>query len=149
MDAACRIRAASSADLGAVAAIEAAAFPDPWSPAAFRAYLDDLFLVAEADGGVIGYLIAWSAGPDAEILNLAITSAARRRGTGRALLHEALTLLAADGVSSVYLEVRRSNAAARALYTSAGFREAAVRRGYYQAPREDALVLRRDGGTPA
>jgi ribosomal-protein-alanine N-acetyltransferase len=149
MDAACRIRAASSADLGAVAAIEAAAFPDPWSPAAFRAHLDDLFLVAEADGAVIGYLIAWSAGPEAEILNLAITSAARRRGTGRALLQEALTLLAAEGVSSVYLEVRRSNAAARALYAAAGFREAAVRRGYYQAPREDALVLRRDGGTPA
>jgi ribosomal-protein-alanine N-acetyltransferase len=149
MDAACRIRAASSADLGAVAAIEAAAFPDPWSPAAFRAHLDDVFLVAEAGGTVIGYLIAWSAGPEAEILNLAVTSAARQRGTGRALLQEALTLLAAEGVSSVYLEVRRSNAAARALYAAAGFREAAVRRGYYQAPREDALVLRRDGGPPA
>lgn len=149
MDAACRIRAASSADLGAVAAIEAAAFPDPWSPAAFRAHLDDLFLVAEADGAVIGYLIAWAAKPEAEVLNLAVTSTARRRGAGRALLQEALTRLAATGVSSVYLEVRRSNAAARALYAAAGFREAAVRRGYYQAPREDALVLRRDGGTPA
>jgi len=149
MDAACRIRAASSADLAAVAAIEASAFSDPWSLGAFRAHLDDLFLVAEADGAVIGYLIAWSAEPEAEILNLAVESTARRRGTGRALLREALTRLTTAGVSSVYLEVRRSNVAARAMYAAAGFREAAVRRAYYRAPREDALILVRDGGTPA
>jgi ribosomal-protein-alanine N-acetyltransferase len=149
MDAAFRIRAASSADLAAVAAIEAAAFGDPWSLANFRAHLSDLFLVAVADGAVIGYLVAWSVGPEGEILNVAVASTARRRGAAQALLGEALTRLGAVGVSSVYLEVRRSNVAARALYASAGFHEAAVRRGYYRSPREDALVLRRDGGGPA
>jgi ribosomal-protein-alanine N-acetyltransferase len=149
MDAACRIRAASSADLAAVAAIEAAAFADPWSLGNFRAHLRDLFLTAEADGEVIGYLVAWSVGAEGEILNLAVARAAQRRGIGRALLDEALTRLGAAGVSSVYLEVRPSNAAARALYASRGFREAAVRRHYYRSPREDALVLRRDAAAPA
>ena len=149
MDDACRIRAASTADLAAVAAIEATAFPDPWSLGAFRAHLDDLFLVAETGNGVIGYVIAWSAGTEAEILNVAVQSAARRQGAGRALLREALDRLTAAGAAAVYLEVRRSNAAALALYRAAGFREVAVRRGYYQAPREDALVLRRDQGAPA
>jgi ribosomal-protein-alanine N-acetyltransferase len=149
MDAACRIRAASSADLAAVAAIERAAFADPWSLGNFRARLDDLFLIAAAGGEVAGYLVAWSVGPEAEILNLAVAPAARRRGTGRALLAEALARLGAAGVTSVYLEVRPSNAAARALYASAGFHEAAVRRDYYRAPREDALVLRREAEPPA
>ena len=149
MDAACRIRAASSADLAAVAAIERTAFADPWSLANFRAHVDDLFLVAESDGEVAGYLVAWAVGPEAEILNVAVAPGARRRGTGRALLAESLARLGAAGVWSVYLEVRRSNSAARALYASAGFHELAVRRDYYRAPREDALVLRRDAEPPA
>jgi len=149
MDEACRIRAASSADLTAVSAIEAVAFPDPWSLAAFRAHLDHLFLVAETDGGVIGYLVAWIAAPEAEILNVAVAPGARGRGTGRALLAEGLRRLDAAGVTAVYLEVRPSNTAARALYQSAGFHEIAVRRGYYREPHEDALVLRRDRGQRA
>jgi ribosomal-protein-alanine N-acetyltransferase len=149
MDEACRIRAASSADIGAVAAIEAGAFSDPWSPAAFRTYLDHLFLVADADGAVLGYLVAWASGSEAEILNLAVRPTARRRGVGRILLWDALGRLAAAGVSSVFLEVRPSNVAARALYAGAGFREVGIRRGYYRAPPEDALVLRRDGGGAA
>lgn len=145
MDAPCRIRAANSADLGAVARIEAAAFPDPWSAEQFRAHLGDVFLVAVAAEAVIGYLVAWMAGPEAEILNVAVAADVRRQGSARALLTEALATLGRGGVTSVFLEVRPSNAAARRLYASAGFREVGRRRGYYATPREDALVLRRDG----
>lgn len=145
MDAPCRIRAANSADLGAVARIEAAAFPDPWSAEQFRAHLGDVFLVAVAAEAVIGYLVAWMAGPEAEILNVAVAADVRRQGSARALLTEALATLGRGGVTSVFLEVRPSNAAARRLYVSAGFREVGRRRGYYATPREDALVLRRDG----
>lgn len=146
MDAPCRIRAASSADLGAVARIEATAFPDPWSAEQFRSHLGDLFLVAVADGEVIGYLVAWSVGVEAEILNVAVAPDVRRRGSAKALLVDALATLGRAGVTSVFLEVRPSNTAARQLYTSAGFREITRRRGYYDTPREDALVMRRDGG---
>ncbi|MDH5199194.1 MAG: ribosomal protein S18-alanine N-acetyltransferase, partial [Gemmatimonadota bacterium] len=145
MDAPCRIQAASSADLGAVARIEATAFPDPWSAEQFGSHLGDLFLVAVAAGEVIGYLVAWSVGVEAEILNVAVAPDVRRRGTARTLLTEALAKLGQAGVTSVFLEVRPSNVAARHLYASVGFREVARRRGYYATPREDALVLRREG----
>ena len=49
-----------------------------------------------------------------------------------------------EGVRALYLEVRDSNAAARALYGSLGFTQVGRRRGYYQHPTEDALLLRRD-----
>lgn len=139
----CRIRAASSADLAAVAEIERASFPDPWSIAAFGTRLKDVFLVADGETGLVGYAVAWCLAPEAEILNLAVAPRGRQRGTGRALLDAALAALAAGGARHVFLEVRESNRAARRLYAGAGFGEVGRRRGYYEHPREDALVLAR------
>ncbi len=144
-----RIRAATSADLGAVTGIERASFGDPWSLASFRHHLGDLFLVAEQGEGVLGYLIAWRLGPEAEILNVAVTAAARRRRVAQTLLDAALAALAGAGVLRVFLEVRVSNAAARRLYERAGFAEVGRRRGYYHRPHEDALVLARALQHPA
>ncbi len=140
----CRIRAATSADLPAVAEIERASFPDPWSRAAFRARLDDVFLVAEGAPGVTGYAVAWCLGPEAEILNVAVAPSGRRQGTGRTLLQALLAAIVRTGARRVFLEVRVSNAAACALYGDAGFREVGRRPGYYDHPREDALILARD-----
>jgi ribosomal-protein-alanine N-acetyltransferase len=139
----CRIRAASSADLAAVAEIERASFPDPWSIAAFGTRLEDVFLVADGETGLVGYAVAWCLAPEAEILNLAVAPRRRQRGTGRALLDAVLAALAAGGARHVFLEVRESNRAARRLYAGAGFGEVGRRRGYYEHPREDALVLAR------
>jgi ribosomal protein S18 acetylase RimI-like enzyme len=74
-----------------------------------------------------------------EILNLAVAPESRRRGLGRALL---LAALARGG--RWFLEVRESNAAARALYGSLGFREIGERRAYYNDPPEKAIVLVRE-----
>lgn len=145
----CRIRAATFADLAAVAEIERASFPDPWSLAAFRVHLDDVFLVAEAAPGITGYAVAWCLGPEAEILNVAVAPAGRRQGTGRILLQTLLAAIVRTGVRRVFLEVRVSNAAAIALYGNAGFREVGRRPGYYDHPREDALILARDVGPTA
>jgi len=71
------------------------------------------------------------------------TAAARRRGLGRWLLRETLTWGESFGAEEVFLEVRQSNWAALALYRAAAFEAVSVRRGYYDRPREDALVLRR------
>jgi ribosomal-protein-alanine N-acetyltransferase len=138
-----QIRTATSADLAAVHRIESECFDDPWSRGAFRAHLRDLFLVAGAPEAICGYLVAWRLGPEAEILNLAVTKPARRSGTGRALLDAALRILAEFQTRRVFLEVRVSNLAARRLYASAGFTEIGRRRDYYRLPREDALVLAR------
>ena len=137
----------------AVAAIEREVFSDPWSTGDFVECLASgvPFLVAEARGVAIGYVIAHRAADEGEILNLGVTPARRGHGVGRALVERVLALLAASDVRAVYLEVRESNAVARRLYRSLGFAEVARRAGYYRRPVEDAVVLRAaipaDGGS--
>jgi len=151
------IRPAVHADVAAMVAIERASFSDPWTAAAIASTLryDHMrVLVAEDRGDLggdgagkaLGYVVAMIAGPEAEIADLAVSPEARRRGIGRALIDRLLAELAERGVVSVFLEVRESNRAARALYESRAFRGIGRRRGYYRLPPEDALLLKRELG---
>jgi ribosomal-protein-alanine N-acetyltransferase len=71
-------------------------------------------------------------------LNVLVAGKQRGKGIGSKLMK---TLLAgSDGIW--FLEVRESNAAARALYKSLGFSDFGRRKGYYQKPYEDAIVMR-------
>jgi len=103
-----------------------------------------LFLVAEADAQIVGYVVALEAADEGEILNLAVAEAGRRRGLGRALVEAIVAALTDRGVRQVFLEVRESNAPARALYAGFGFKEVGRRKAYYRRPVEDAMVLRLD-----
>jgi ribosomal-protein-alanine acetyltransferase len=102
------------------------------------------FLVAETGERVVGYVVALDAADEGEILNLAVAPAMRRTGLGRALVQQMLEALSDRGVRQVFLEVRESNAPARALYAAHGFKEVGRRRQYYRRPVEDAIVLRLD-----
>jgi len=103
------------------------------------------FLVAEvAEGRIVGYVVALDAADEGEILNLAVAPAMRRTGLGRALVQQMLEALSDRGVRQVFLEVRESNAPARALYAAHGFKEVGRRKQYYRRPVEDAIVLRLD-----
>ena len=136
--------------------IERAAFTDPWSYQSFIELLTNprvLFAVAErgrhaadaADAAeVIGYVVAWFVVDEAEVANVAVAPEVRGQGVGARLLDEALSAARVHGAASVYLEVRDSNAAARALYASRGFVQIGRRRRYYRRPVEDALVMRRE-----
>lgn len=118
-------------------------FADPWSTQDLRDCVSfALFLVAEEQGKVAGYVVALDAADEGEILNLAVAEAGRRHGLGRALVRAILDALTERGVRRVYLEVRESNAPARALYQAFGFREVGRRKAYYRRPVEDAIVLR-------
>ena len=86
--------------------------------------------------------MAVRAADEAEILNLCVAPAARRSGSGRALVRAILRRVAALGARAAYLEVRQSNHAARRLYESEGFAPVGRRRAYYRRPVEDAIVLR-------
>ena len=140
------IRRGAMSDLEQIAAIERVSFSDPWSRRSFAAFLADhrvFFGVAESSGPeVLGYVVAAFAVDEGEIANLAVAPAFRHLGVGRALLDAALAHSGVRGVTTVYLEVRDSNAAARKLYASRGFIEVGRRRNYYRRPLEDALVLR-------
>ena len=125
------LRPAREADLDAVLDIEQASFADPWSRSAFVELLDDprvAFLVADAGGAVRGYVVAWFVLDEGEIGNLAVHAEARRQGVGAQLLDGAIAAVRAARVEALYLEVRDSNAAARALYASRGFVEVGRRR---------------------
>jgi ribosomal-protein-alanine N-acetyltransferase len=98
-------------------------------------------LVGEVDGMAVGYFLAREILGSAELLNLAVTPERRRRGIGQALLEAGLAVVRNRGGREIFLEVRASNAAAQSLYLGHGFRPAGRRRGYYQKPSEDALVL--------
>jgi len=119
-------------------------FADPWSTQDFRDCLssDALFLVAERTDRVVGYVVALDAADEGEILNVAVAPDARRGGIGRTLVQEAIAALTNRGVTQIYLEVRESNAGARAMYGALGFQEVGRRRSYYRRPVEDAIVLR-------
>ena len=139
--------AATQADVPAIAEIERASFSDPWSEPTFRDLVrlrHAIFLVATEGlpGSVCGYVIAAAVADEAEVLNLAVAPQSRRRGLGGKLLDAGLVMIRDRGAREVFLEVRESNAAAIALYTSRGFSALTRRAKYYRNPVEDALVLR-------
>jgi ribosomal-protein-alanine N-acetyltransferase len=91
--------------------------------------------VVEIDGAVRGWAALRSLGEgESELLEIEVQEAFRRRGLAKALLHAALA-------GTVFLEVRESNAAAIALYSTLGFAVTGRRKDYYRGPREDALVM--------
>jgi len=143
----CRLRPASRADVPALAGLEQAAFTDPWSADQLLQALDwsgAIALVAEDDAGIAGYVLGRVVVDQAEILSIATAPRRRRQGLGRALLDGVVAAMIDRGAATVWLEVRVSNEGARAMYESAGFSAAGLRRGYYRQPPEDALVLRRE-----
>ena len=136
----------TQADVDAVFAIEQAVQRFPWTRGNFSDALNSGYLcrVDEAEsGGIRGYAILMPAADEAELLNIGVAAAQQRKGLGRAILSEILNLAHAKQLRRVFLEVRRSNVAAIALYRSAGFSEIGVRHGYYRSAdgSEDALVM--------
>jgi ribosomal-protein-alanine acetyltransferase len=104
-----------------------------------------LCLVVCDEKQVHGFLVAKSITQERdewEIENVAVRAQSRRIGLGSRLVSEFLRIGRDRGGARVYLEVRESNHSARRLYERLGFAEAGRRKSYYQAPDEDALILR-------
>ena len=130
------IRSMLPADVPQIAALERLCFSDPWSEGSVAGELENalsLWLVAEEDGTVRGYIGSQSVAPDA-----------RRQGLGQQLLQALLDALHRRGIERVFLEVRPTNVPARALYAALGFEEIGRRKEYYVNPVEDALILRKE-----
>jgi len=134
-----------SEDLDAVCAIEGRVYPFPWSRGNFQDSLAAGYrcTAMEYAGYVIGYGILTLGAGESHLLNLSIDSPWQGQGLGRALLLHHIDLAREHGAGILLLEVRPSNASARALYEHVGFERIAVRRRYYPAEdgREDAWLL--------
>jgi len=137
------LRPVAARDLARVLRIERDCFPNPWPPSAFALALaaPDLLFLGIGEN-LLGYVIAAIDDDEVLVANLAVASEARRQGAGTALLDAAIDWARSRGATRCRLDVRRSNAAAIALYERHGFRVVGEQPGYYTSPPEDALIMR-------
>ncbi len=133
------------ADLPRVLAIEGMSFTSPWTEANFRYEIEEnplaWNLVGRMDGGVVAFACAHIVADELMINDLAVQPSARRRGLGSVLLRHLIEGARIRGCQRATLEVRPSNAPARALYEAFGFEVVGRRRGYYADTGEDAILL--------
>jgi len=139
-------RASSSEDTAGVEALQQDAFHQAWSSGSFRWELEHsnvarLYIMRAPSGALVAYCACWLVADELHINSIAVAAAWQRRGLATTLLRAVARDALSAGATSATLEVRESNAAARALYERLGFTVEGVRRDYYQAPREDALIL--------
>ena len=130
-----------------IAALEKLCFSMPWSERSVASELQNplsLWLVAEENGRVLGYVGSQTVLDESDMLNLAVLPECRRGGVGRALVTALCAALQSRGSRCLTLEVRDSNAAARALYDALGFQEIGRRPRYYSRPTEDAALYRKE-----
>lgn len=129
------------------AAVERACFSLPWSEAGLCSELQKegarCFAALSPSGEVVGWAGLESVCGEGSITNVAVLPGFRRRGAGRALVCALLAAAQELALDRLLLEVRVSNAPAIALYEALGFSPLGVRPGFYEAPREDALMMQR------
>ncbi len=130
----------------AIQAIEHQVYPRPWTLGIFQTEIDGMaggdrhYVVARADGRLVGYAGMLFTLDEAHITNIAVDPAAHRSGVGTRLMLELLGEARARGVRAVSLEVRVSNVAAQRLYEGFGFATAGIRPKYYENV-EDAMIM--------
>ena len=134
--------------VASVAAIEKECFGrDAWSEKSVSGELTNalaLWLVAVEDGTVAGYVGSQTVCNETDMMNVAVTADFRRRGIGEQLVTALVEELKAIESHCLTLEVRASNTPAQAMYEKLGFVEIGRRPRYYQNPKEDALILRKE-----
>jgi ribosomal-protein-alanine N-acetyltransferase len=132
-------------DLDAVVAIEHDVHAHPWTRGNFADSIESGHhcWVVEHRSEIVAYGIVTVAAGEAHLLNLSVGRQWQRRGLGSHLTRFLIGLVREHGAQALFLEVRPSNAPARALYRRSGFAEIGRRRDYYPAGegREDAVVM--------
>ncbi|MCR5878040.1 GNAT family N-acetyltransferase [Phenylobacterium sp. J367] len=145
-----RLDWATADDAEALAAAHAFGFPHRWDAKAFADLFDGpgVFGLMIRDGeDLAGMALCRTVLGEMEVLTIAVDPQRRRRGLARALMTAALGAAREAGAEACFLEVAADNAAAEALYRALGFRDAGLRRAYYDrgpAGRVDARVMRLD-----
>lgn len=138
------IRELHREDIEELADIESEAFSMPWSKQDFEALLSHsycFYLVALADGHIAGCCGYTDSFHEATIDNVVVAKAFQNQGIGQAMLGELIRRAEASGVVAFTLEVRVSNQKAIHIYEKAGFASEGIRPGFYEKPREDAMIM--------
>ena len=124
--------------------VERLCFEDPWTKEMFESELKNeranysVLLDGETVAGYAGF---WKIGDEAHIMNIAVKPEYRRKHFAEMLMEDMIKRAKALFIRNMTLEVRKSNAAAISLYEKYGFKEAGVRKKYYDNNREDAIIM--------
>ncbi len=124
--------------------IENECFADPWSRDSIEKELENSFaryVVIKKNNAVVGYGGMWLILDEAHITNIAVLEAFRRTGIGKLLVIALIEICKKENITSLTLEVRKSNIAAQRLYTKFGFIPEGIRKGYYANNNEDAIIM--------
>lgn len=139
------IKAITSDDFDEIYAIEINAYPFPWSEKILRSMLngDEYKIKLTLCDKIIAYVFILVVLDEATILNIAVDPKHQGKGLGKQLLQYVKSDLIEKNIVSLFLEVRESNLAARALYESEGFHEIDIRKNYYPIHngRENAVIM--------
>ena len=141
------IRPMLEQDVAQIAQIEKQCFSLPWTESCVRNELTNplsMWLVAAVDDEVAGYIGSQTVLGEADIMNIAVSPKHRRQGIGKKLLMELEDRLRTNDVYCLTLEVRTSNDPAILMYEQLGYNLVGRRPNYYQKPKEDALILRKE-----
>lgn len=123
-----------------VAEIENACFAHPWSREDLEAQLSidtSHFIVASLNGRAVGYMGLQIFSGEGYVTNVAVLPEYRRRGIAETLIAAQMK----NDMRFISLEVRKSNAAAIALYEKSGFENVGIRPKFYTNPTEDAVIM--------
>lgn len=138
------IRPMQIKDISGVYCIEKESFSDPWSYEALAEECHNpsaIYYVAEFEGQIAAYGGVRVVLDVADVTNIAVAKAYRRQGLGRQLFMRLILAAREKGAQTITLEVRKSNEAAKRLYSSYDFKPIAVRKAYYRSPIEDAEIM--------
>lgn len=130
-----------------VAKLEAECFSMPWSAKSIDNEITNplaFWLVAVDGDTVAGYVGSQSVMGEGDMMNIAVAPEYRRMGVAKTLVEQLVKGLQDRQVHCLTLEVRCSNNPAIALYEKLGFTQVGRRPNYYSAPKEDALILRKE-----
>lgn len=142
-----RLHAMTVSLLDRVLAVEVRAYAFPWTRGNFIDSLAvgyDAQVLHDARGSLLGYFVAMPGLDEMHLLNITVAPEAQGRGHARFMLDAVVDLCRRHAARQLWLEVRKSNERAQAIYRRYGFAEIGLRRGYYpaaQGQREDALVM--------
>lgn len=138
------IRKMKEQDTTAVAKIEEINFAQPWSANAFCESLankDTLFLVAQEEKEILGYIGMYISLDEGEITNVSVSPQHQRKHVATKLIENIIELAQKKQVSRIILEVRKTNTSAIKAYEKQGFKIVGVRKNFYEKPIEDAYIM--------
>lgn len=133
-----------------IAALEKRFFSAPWDENSISSELSNplsYWLVAVEEDTVVGYVGSQTVLGESDMMNLAVHPDYQRQGIGESLVLALMEGLREKGSHCLTLEVRASNLPAQKLYEKLGFRTVGKRKNYYQRPREDGDILRKEWET--